>query len=181
MCFLALPLSLLGQSKRVPIDNSISSLDPRLHQDFQKSACYQEFRDVYTKAVNNGSSDRGIEEQSIVNAAHYVNKSSSLNHFHTIHSLAKYKYPEITQEQTQMLIRKGFQSGTFCDHWLFSTRYDKQQVSQYVKKEFGKYLEHERGRVPALSDSEIPKKELKDEMNRELQYDATPVSAMRKN
>lgn len=179
------------------IGEYVSRLDPSLHENFEQSECYLEFKGVYDKAAkaasdalkfkmnvaiqygvvlngNNSSSDWGKAEKSIVNSAHYQSDSTSdyfLNDFHEIHTKAQKKHPEITKDQTQMIIRKGFQSGKFCDHWFFSSRYGKNQVARYVKKEFGKYLEEEHGREPAISDSEIPKEELEDEMNRELQYD----------
>lgn len=186
---------------------NVGRLDPSLHQNYQQSECFIEFQSVYNKAAkakanelkfkmnvaiqygvvlngSSGSSDWGKEEKSLVNAAHYMSTSTSmytLNHFNEIYTKAQKKHPEITKEQTQMLIRKGFQSGKFCDSWFFSSRYGKNQVARYVKKEFGKYLEEEQGRQPAISDSEIPKEELEDEMNRELQYEDSDSSGSQAN
>ena len=179
----------------------VSRLDNSLAENYKESTCYKEFNGVYSDAVKssinqlkfkqqvayqygvtlsggNSSSDWGKSERSIANAADYQSDSSSsytLNDFHEIHSKAQKKFPEITKDQTQLLIRKGFQSGRFCDHWFFSSRYNKKQVAKYVKKEFELYLEEEQGRRPAISDSEIPKEELDQEMNQELQYNDAGV------
>jgi hypothetical protein len=173
----------------------ISVLDPSLHENYKESECYKEYNDVYKKAYDSAmkklkfqqslafnygvtlsnsssSSDWGKMERSIANAADYMSDSTSsymLNDFHEIYTKASKKYPEITKEQTQALIRKGFQSEKFCQHWFFSSRYSTNQVARYVKKEFKKYLEEE-GRSPAVNDSSMDKDELEDSMNRELQY-----------
>ena len=176
----------------------VSRLDSSLHDGYKESECYAEFNEVYNRTVrsavnelkfkqnialtygvtlsgSSSSSDFGKEERSIALAADYIQDGPpgylQLNNFHEIHTKAQDKHPEITREQTQMLIRKGFQSGQFCDGWFFSNRYGTNAVARYVKKEFEKYLEEEQGREPAISDSEIPKEESEEEMNRELQYD----------
>ena len=185
-------INLLAQTGEV-----ISRLDQSHADDYEKSECYLEFVGVYNKAAkaasnelkfkqnvaiqygiilngSSSSSDWGKAEKSIVNAARYQSNSSSsyyLNDFHEIHTKASEKFPSITKDQTQLLIQKGFKSGKFCDSWFFSSRYSKNQVARYVKKEFEKFLEEEQGREPAISGSEIPKEEFEDEMNRELQYD----------
>jgi hypothetical protein len=189
-------LSLILSTKAFSQTGEVTSvLDPSLHKDYKESKCYQEFNGVYKKAMqraqnslnfkvnlavnygvtlNNSSSnsDWGKMERSIANAADYISDSTSsymLNDFHEIHIKASKKYPEITKEQTQALIRKGFQSEKFCNHWFFSSRYSTNQVARYVKKEFKKYLEEE-GRSPAVNDSSMDKDELEDSMNNELRY-----------
>jgi len=181
-----------------------SVFDPKLSSSYKESECYKEYNGVYQKSVqssmnqlqfkqnlafstgivlnsSNSNSDWGKAERSIANAADYKsdsNSSYSLNDFHIIYTKAQKKYPSITKDQTQTLIRKGFQSGKFCDHWLFSSRYSTNQVSRYVKKEFEKHLEQTTNREPAIDDSSMSELELEDSMNNELQYNDDSSKAL---
>ena len=124
------------------------------------------------------SSDWGKPERALANAAEYQGDSDSsllLNDFHYIYTKARKKIPEITKDQTQILIRKGFQSGRFCDHWMFSARYNKKQVANYVKKEFELYLKERKELQPAISDSEVIKQNLSEEANQKNENNASKV------
>lgn len=180
---------------------NLSRLDASLHEDYRESDCYKEFRDVYSKALDSSmnqfifrqqmqyqfgvsfsggssSSDWGKPERALANAAEYQGDSDSsllLNDFHYIYTKARKKIPEITKDQTQILIRKGFQSGRFCDHWMFSARYTKKQVANYVKKEFELYLKERKELQPAISDSEVIKQNLSEEANQKNENNASRV------
>lgn len=125
---------------------------------YKESKCYKEYQEVVSKQLAKKSKQRekaletrrlgfnpsldGLsdesKEQKLLSVAHYNSQShlwSEKSRFQSFFTQIQKDYPEVSKQQVQSLVHKGFISGTFCDHWFFSGRFNTKQAIKYVKKE----------------------------------------------